>query len=491
MSRGVPIAGQTLPCMERGGARRGTLDAMIAFCLRAGKIKISLTTALLVVVVAFADWAAGKTVSLGVLYIFPMMLGAVILGPLEIAGLALVCASLRHVFDVPSSSTEAMLRFAFASVSYFASGLFVTALVRNRELVVEHLTKIQREQELRRVAEEQLRVLVESSPAAILTLDQDGVILAANRAANSLFLIPDAQTIEGRPIAPYLPVLSDALRLEIGPEAFRTAAQSQGRRENGDIFLADTWFSSYTTPEGTRLAAIVVDSSEEMRDREEQNLKQLMEYNRIAAFGVSHEVRNFCGTISLLSSNLRDKHNLAGDEDYQGLVTLVKGLERIASFALHSRVHDAVEEVALRTVLDHLRIMIEPDWQEMDGTVKWDLPDTIPAVVADPHGLLQVFLNLAQNSLRAAGETPVRKLEVTVLPGAERVLVFFQDSGPGVEEPERLFQPFQAGADGTGLGLYISRAIVRSYGGDLRFDPSTRGCCFVVELPVVQESRTF
>jgi two-component system sensor kinase FixL len=460
------------------------LDDMISLCLKTGRVKVLSATAALVLVVALADWAVGNTISLGVLYILPMMLGAVILGPLEIAGLALVCASLRSRFDVPSSHAEAILRFAFASLSYFASGLFVTALVRNRELVVEHLAKIQREQELRREAEEQLSVLVESSPAAILTLDQDGVILAANRAAKSLFMIPEAQTLAGRPIAAYLPLLADALRLESGPDAFRTAAQCQGRRQNGEIFLADTWFSSYPTSEGTRLAAIVVDSSEEMRDREEQNLKQLMKYNRIAAAGVSHEVRNLCGTISMLSLNLREKHHLAGDEDYQGFLTLVRGLERIASFDLHSRVQDAVEAVELKKVLDHLSIMIEPNWREMDGTVRWTLPETSPSVVADPHGLLQVFLNLAQNSLRAVSEGPARNLEITALEGEQRVLVFFQDSGPGVEAPERLFQPFQAGADGTGLGLYISRAIVRSYGGDLRFEESARGCCFVVELPV-------
>jgi two-component system sensor kinase FixL len=465
--------------------RRGNrLDDTISLCLKAGTRKVLVVTALLVLVVAVADWAVGNTVSLGVLYILPMMLGAVILGPTEIAGLALVCASLRGRFDVPSSQAEVMLRFAFASLSYFASGLFVTALVRNRELVVEHLAKIEQEQELRHEAEQQLSVLVESSPAAILTLDQNGVILAANRAAESLFMIPDRETLEGRLIAPYLPLLADALHLESGPETFRTAAQCQGRRTNGEIFLADTWFSSYTTFEGTRLAAIVVDSSEEMRDREEQNLKQLMKYNRIAASGVSHEVRNLCGAISLLSSNLREKHGLTGDEDYAGLVTLVKGLERIASFDLHSRVQDAVEAVDLTKVLDHLRIMIEPNWQEVDGAVAWELPDAIPPVIADPHGLLQVFLNLAQNSLRAVAEAQSRELDITLLAGERRVLVFFQDSGPGVQVPELLFQPFQAGADGTGLGLYISRAIVRSYGGDLRFDPSGRGCCFVVELPV-------
>src|SRR5271170_4074800 len=146
------------------------LDDMISLCLKAGRVRVLSATAACVLVVAVADWAVGNTVSLGVLYILPMMLGAVILGPLEIAGLALVCAALRGRFDVPSSHAEALLRFVFASLSYFASALFVTALVRNRELVVEHLAKIQREQELRREAEEQLSVLVDSSPAAILTL---------------------------------------------------------------------------------------------------------------------------------------------------------------------------------------------------------------------------------------------------------------------------------------------------------------------------------
>ena len=65
--------------------------------------------------------------------------------------------------------------------------------------------------------EEQLSTLVESSPAAILTLNDRGVVLGANNAAHTLFQIPRGQTLVGQPIDQYLPVLSDALRLEIGP----------------------------------------------------------------------------------------------------------------------------------------------------------------------------------------------------------------------------------------------------------------------------------
>jgi PAS domain-containing protein len=98
----------------------------------------------------------------------------------------------------------------FSSLAYLSSGLVVVTLVRNRRLVLDHLGKIQREQALRREAEEQLRVLVESSPAAVLTLNHDGVVLAANLAANTLFAIPSGHTLQGRVIASYLPLLSDA-----------------------------------------------------------------------------------------------------------------------------------------------------------------------------------------------------------------------------------------------------------------------------------------
>ena len=462
---------------------------MIGLCLKAGRATVLFLTVVLLALVALADWSVGNSVSLSVLYILPMMLGAVVLRPWETAGLALLCAFLRACFDVPASHAEIVLRFAFASLAYFSSGLFVTALVRNRELVVESLAKVQHEEELRREAEEQLALLVESSPAGILTLDQTGTVLAANRAANTLFAIPDGQTLQGRSINAYLPLLSDALRVEIGPEAFRTAAQCQGHRQSGEIFLAHTWFSSYTAHEGLRLAAIIVDSSEEMRDREEQNFHQLVRYNRIAAAAISHEVRNMCGAISLACSNLREKRGLAMDEDYIGLANLVRGLERLSSFELQSRASETIEEVSLQAVLDNLRIMIEPDWREIGAVVEWQVPRNVPNVAGQSNGLLQAFLNLAQNSHRAVQEMPSRELRIAVSAKSRTALVSFEDSGPGIAAPERLFQPFQSGADGTGLGLYISRAIVRSYGGDLRFESRPQGSCFVVELQIVEAVR--
>jgi two-component system, LuxR family, sensor kinase FixL len=457
---------------------------VIGFFLKANKVQALCAAAAAILLIAVSDWAIGNRASLGLLYIVPMMIGATALTPWQTGVLALLCSVLRSTFDLPSPRLETWLRFVFAFLAYTVSGLFVTALIRNRRLMLQHLSDLRAEQGLRREAEEQLKVLAESSPAAILTISDQGVVLAANRAANALFSIPEGETLRERQIGAFLPVLADALQFENGGPGFRTAAQCQARRANGEVFLAHTWFSSYASPQGTRLAAIVVDSSEEMREREEQGLQLLMRGNRIAAAAVSHEVRNLCSAIALVCSNLAEKQEVRGDEDFHGLTKLVAGLERIASLDLQWRAQEALEQVALQEVLDDLRIVIEPDWREINGVVRWSLPPVLPHVVAERHGLLQAFLNLAQNSHRAVQGCLLRELSITVTTGPQIASVSFQDSGPGVAAPEHLFEPFQPGSDGSGLGLYVSRAVVRSYGGELRFEPQPSGSCFTVEVPV-------
>jgi signal transduction histidine kinase len=414
-----------------------------------------------------------------------MMLGAIVLRPIETAAFAIVCSYIRSWFDIPGSPADLILRFVFAALAYFVSGLFVTALVRNHEQSTIHLGHIQREKKLRREVEEQLSLLAESSPAGILTTDGDGAVLAANGAAGRLLMIPEGKTLKGWLIADHFPLLADALRLDVHSLGLRTSVKCQGHRDNGEMFLAHIWFSSYMTPEGKRLAAIVVDSSDEMREREEQGLHQLLTGNRIATAAIAHEVRNFCEAMAMVCQDLRERLGLTQDEGLRGLDSLVGGLEAIASLELQSTTQDVIENVPLRGVLDNLRIVIEPEWREIEGTVRWQLPEHMPAVVAEPHGLLQAFLNLAKNSHRAVRESSLRDLNIMVLIQERKVFVKFHDSGPGIQTPEKLFQPFQNGAAGSGLGIYLSRFIVRSFGAELRFESAANGSCFEIELDAV------
>jgi signal transduction histidine kinase len=293
-------------------------------------------------------------------------------------------------------------------------------------------------------------------------------------------------TLKGKPIRSYIPLLGDALQFGFGSEGLRAATQCQGFRDNGEIFLANLWFSSWSGPEGKRLAAILVDSSEDMREREEENLRQTLRANQIGAAAVSHEVRNLCAAISVVTANLYG-HEHAASADVQALTSLVRGLERITDQDLQAQAWDEpLGDLTLRAVLDDLRIVIDPQWREMGGELRFAVPAVLPNVIAERHGLFQAFLNLSRNSLRAVRACGLRHLFINVSLEANKVLIRFEDSGPGVSAPERLFLPFQPGSSGAGLGLFVSRAVLRSFGGELRWEPSALGCCFVIELQTAE-----
>ena len=93
-----------------------------------------------------------------------------------------------------------------------------------------------------------------------------------------------------------------------------------------------------------------------------------------------------------------------------------------------------------------------------------------------------MFLNLARNSETALKDAPTKSIRVEAAVENEMVLVRFRDSGPGIANPEVLFKPLQPGATSTGLGLYISRAVLKSYGGNLSYESDPQGGCFVVQL---------
>ena len=459
------------------------LDKIVPRILNTGRSRILTVAIAATAATAVADWKMGS-LSLASAYIFPMLLAATVLSPRSIVAFAFACAFLRCCFDDSQSALQYAVHFSGSALSYIISGLFVVAVVRNREMALRHVTQITREQRLRNDAQERLKNLVESSPAAILTLNQEGIVIASNHAADGLLGIGNGQTLTGRSIKPFMPVLSEALRLGIGREPFRAATQTQGRRKNGEIFLADLWFSTYFAGDGTHLAAIVVDSSEEMRNREELNMQQLTRNSRLMVAAVLHEIRNLCGAISVVYSNLKERSEPCRVEDIRGLETLVTALGHVASVESYDRGQQPADEVALQQVLDDLRIIIEPAWQEIGGSVSWNMPESGLRVLANRYSLMQVFMNLAQNSHRAVQSGAAPSLSIAVVRQAGRVCVSFRDTGPGIKDTKHLFQPFQQGAQNVGLGLFISRAILRSFGGELRYEPVDRGCCFVVDLPV-------
>ncbi|MGA6985115.1 MAG: LuxR C-terminal-related transcriptional regulator [Terriglobales bacterium] len=210
------------------------------------RLPVLLTSAGIVLVIAAIDWWTKPYVSLGFLYLFPIMLAAGFLPRWALVLMGVACAVLSERFS-NLDPADAPLRTSFEALALVGSGLFISEVLRNRRL--------------RLASQERLRVLVETSPAAIVTVDERGFIELANQAAAELLLPRDGHLI-GQPIAAFLPELHHALRWEEGPQ-FRTSMQCRGHRGNGESFLADVWFSSYKEGTAPRLAAIIADVTEE------------------------------------------------------------------------------------------------------------------------------------------------------------------------------------------------------------------------------------
>ncbi len=494
---------------------------------------------LLVALIAVADWKVDDRVPLGWLYLLPMCMVASRLGRAGIAAVALLCTALAESFDGfkwqwrSGLSREVLYYSAFAGI-----GLFVHQTILGRRaagahmsLAAEHMAALETEIQARREAEEQLEVLIESTPVAVFTADATGTVLLANGAADHLFALAPGQ-LTGRSVSEFLPPLLDipALRDEKQP-SFRTVMQCRGRRATGEIFQADVWFSTYRTSTGPRLAALVVDTSEDLRNREESSLDQLLAGSRILVGAVSHEVRNVCAAIKVVYENLAraearaDARTLgsngaqsgtltqtgtltpagAHSKDFEALGTLVVALERIASMEL-SQAANQLSYIDLHSLLEEVLIIIAPALREQEIALDWQVDSALPPVWADRQSLMQVFLNLVKNSERAMESAASGQRTLTIAtahspgPSSSRVRIKISDTGGGVAHPELLFKPFQQQASATGLGLYLSRALMRSFSGELRYEapypPPHRpgnhgispGACFVVELNAASSS---
>jgi len=439
---------------------------------------------LLIFAIAMADWLTKPYISIGFLYLFPIMLIAGFLARWQIVAIALVCAVLQELFsELPSG--EAITRLLMASAGFVGTGLFVSEIFRSRQMALGHLTEVETHTKLRREAEEQLRILVDSSPAAIMTIDGSGNILLANEAARNLFMSEDAVLV-GRSIKEFVPALQSAIQTT-RPTQFRTELRCRGRRTNGEAFLAAVWFSTYTTIQGTRLAAIIVDLSEDLRDREDLSLDHLLKNTKILMGAVAHEIRNICGATLAVYKNLSRLPDLQNNEDFHALGSLIAGLEKLSDMELLPSSSQIGASIDLISLLDELRVLIEPAYQDAGCEILWRLQDHLPLVIGDRYGLQQVFLNLARNSQRAMESVEKKRLTISTDVQPAKIAIRFEDTGIGIASPYELFRPFQPGANSSGLGLYISRAILRSFGGELKFEPRSQGCCFAVTLAAVPD----
>ncbi|HVU23713.1 MAG TPA: ATP-binding protein [Opitutus sp.] len=225
---------------------------------------------------------------------------------------------------------------------------------------------------------------------------------------------------------------------------------------------------------------------------------QLVQSEKLSAVGqfvagVAHELNNpltsvigFAELLSSMEANEKNRRHL--DLIAKSAHRCHKIVQNLLSFA---RQHAPERKlVAVNTLVDDVLEIMAYDLRTSNVTVKREFTDGLPKLMADPHQVQQVFVNILGNA-RQAIQAFRRDGEIAVRTRAAdgMVRIEFQDNGPGIraENLSRIFDPFfttKPVGKGTGLGLSLSYGIIQEHGGKISAHSEVgHGALFVIELP--------
>ena len=231
--------------------------------------------------------------------------------------------------------------------------------------------------------------------------------------------------------------------------------------------------------------------------------EQLIQSEKLSAVGqfvagVAHELNNPLTAVIGFSELLQTAQT---DEKTKG------HLERIAKSAhrchkiVHSLLSFARQEapvrklVDLHTVIDEVLEIMAYDLRTSNVSIVKEFAPTLPQIMADPHQLQQVFVNILGNARQAL--EPIQQEGCIVIRTHSEdgwVVIEFQDNGPGIKPQHlaRIFDPFfttKPAGKGTGLGLSLSYGLIQEHGGKIsaQSEPG-HGATFLIELPVASNT---
>lgn len=149
----------------------------------------------------------------------------------------------------------------------------------------------------------------------------------------------------------------------------------------------------------------------------------------------------------------------------------------------------------LNLLASEIPALLPDETRGAGASITLELAPHLPLVQGDRIQLQQVFLNLLMNAVEAMAEPPTRSRQLILRTrrlDADTVQAEVEDSGPGIPpaDLERIFEPFHTSKrEGTGMGLWISRAIVAAHGGQLRArNNATAGATFILTLPRARDA---
>lgn len=242
-----------------------------------------------------------------------------------------------------------------------------------------------------------------------------------------------------------------------------------------------------------RLLQTTRDSFHELQQLQAQLIhsEKLASLGQLVA-GAAHEINNpltaILGYADLLGSHdtLDERHRaLLAKIEHQARRTKTL-VSHLLSFAKQVPAEKTL--VSPGTLLRNALKLREVDLSARRISVTLDVPPDLPSVHGDSNQLLQVFQHIINNAMDALQSTPEAQLRVAAWVEDADVVIDFADNGPGVKDPQRIFDPFYTTKPvgrGSGLGLSACYGIIQEHQGTIACcNRAAGGASIVLRLPV-------
>ncbi len=228
---------------------------------------------------------------------------------------------------------------------------------------------------------------------------------------------------------------------------------------------------------------------------------QLVQKEKLASLGhlvagAAHEINHPLAAIMSYSEQLWSKEQLTAEQD--SLVRKIVNQARRTGDLVADLLSFAQQSPGEKVLVD-LSVLLQRATQMLEsrrpgGKIRVGLSISVdfPRVHGNANQLFQAFVEIIENAMDALDEAGGGALEITAHRLGEEAVLQFSDTGPGIREPERVFDPFYTTkpvGKGTGLGLSAVYGVIQDHGGQITCQNKPEGgALFIIRIPAAVES---